>query len=193
MSQTEVRKNQSCTHNNLETPLKYLIPFNPQIFQEQSAIYMHQIKEKPGFQMLSNTCPLEYTHSRQKLLKYLQGTKTKKLHCTFQTQTKWSCTWQIYIHSARTLWFFWDSIYKASPPRNADDSVCSPAEHHIPERMDRSGSAAQSNATSHVLETRPQWFEFRAPCTIDECCNTHGAPIQKENGPLRSISVSMDR
>lgn len=77
MSQTEVIKNQSCTHNNLETPLKYLIPFNPQIFQEQSATYMHQIKEKPGFQMLPDTCPLEYTHSRQKLLKHLQGTKTK--------------------------------------------------------------------------------------------------------------------
>lgn len=27
--------------------------------------------------MLPDTCPLEYTHSRQKLLKYLQGTKTK--------------------------------------------------------------------------------------------------------------------
>lgn len=69
MSQTEVRRNQSRTQNNLEIPPKYLIPFNPQIFQEQPAIYMHQIKEKPVFQMLSDTCPLEYTHSRQKLLK----------------------------------------------------------------------------------------------------------------------------
>lgn len=77
------------------------------------------------------------------------------LHCTIQMQTKSSCTWQIYIHLARILCFFWDSIYKASPPRNADDSVCSPAGHHVPEQMDRSGSAAQSNATSNVLETRP--------------------------------------